>query len=101
MNTHQLADLHYALSIAVQALVQVLDTIDGDPELETADLPDDECTGDLEYSLGWSARFYQGSLSAAYDDLEEQVELEDCLSQLGDHCWPETHGLGALQEISK
>ena len=48
MKPDQLRNLRHALSIATQALVDVLDSIDGDPDLETADLPDDECNGDPE-----------------------------------------------------
>lgn len=94
MNTEQLSDLRKMLGIIAQALVDVLDAIDGEPDEETADLSDDECAGDIEYSLGWSGGYDQRLLGAGCDDLEEQVEFEYCAAERGDLCWSETHGYG-------
>lgn len=124
MNTQQLTELRDALSTVTQALVDVLDAIDGEPDLETADQPDDECNGDpepsignlgrylngqleydlefddsdREFSLGWSNGIGQTSLHASYDDLEEPYEHEDCPGERGDICWMETHGFGNIQD---
>ncbi|RNC93919.1 MAG: hypothetical protein ED558_13805 [Oricola sp.] len=68
MTPDQTRELHRALAGIIELLFVALDAIAGEPCLETADLPDDECTGDPEPWLGTGGHWTDAGL---------QYDLED------------------------
>ncbi|WP_424992416.1 hypothetical protein [Oceaniradius stylonematis] len=66
------------IGLALEILIAALDRIDGEPDLETADLPDDECTGDPEPWLGTGGHWTDaGLLYDLEDDPCDRGEPDD------------------------